>query len=94
MAAGIPNTVFVMAFAGAAALSFGLTPVVRRAAWAFGVLDVPDQRKVHTAPVPRLGGAAVGLAMALAVLGALAASPALRSALFGRPWRSSKAFRK
>ena len=83
MTAGIPNTVFVTAFAGAAALSFGLTPVVRRAALAFGVLDVPDERKVHTAPVPRLGGAAVGLAMALAVLAALAASPALRSALFG-----------
>src|SRR5205807_10139385 len=34
-------------------------------------------------PISRLGGAAVGLAMALAVLAALAASPALRSALFG-----------
>src|SRR5690349_11076126 len=57
--------------------------MVRRAALAFGALDVPDKRKVHTTPVPRLGGMAIGLAMALAVLAALAASPALRAALFG-----------
>jgi UDP-GlcNAc:undecaprenyl-phosphate GlcNAc-1-phosphate transferase len=60
-----------------------LTPAVRRAALALGVLDVPDERKVHATPVPRLGGVAVGLAMALAVLAALAASPELRTALFG-----------
>jgi UDP-GlcNAc:undecaprenyl-phosphate/decaprenyl-phosphate GlcNAc-1-phosphate transferase len=83
VAAGIPDTVFVAAFAGAAALSLGLTPMVRRAALAFGALDMPDERKVHTTPVPRLGGMAIGLAMALAVLAALAASPALRAALFG-----------
>ncbi len=76
------GTVSAAAFGGAALLSLALTPVVRRAALAFGALDLPDARKVHTAPVPRLGGMAVGLAMALAVLAALAASPTLRLALF------------
>ncbi len=83
MAAAIPETVYVAAFVGAALLGGVLTPAVRRAALALGVLDVPDERKVHTTPVPRLGGVAVGLAMTLAVLAALAVSPALRSALFG-----------
>lgn len=83
MAAGIPGTVYVAAFVSAALLSGVLTPGVRRAALALGVLDVPDHRKVHAIPVPRLGGVAVGLAVALAVLAALLASPALRLALFG-----------
>lgn len=83
MATGIPQTVFVAAFVGASLLSYVFTPLVRRAALAFGALDLPEERKVHASPIPRLGGAAVGLAMALAVLAALAASPALRVALFG-----------
>ncbi|HEX4601147.1 MAG TPA: hypothetical protein VH116_07130 [Gemmatimonadales bacterium] len=79
----IANTVLVAAFAGAAVLGLALTPLVRRAALARGVLDIPDERKVHTTPVPRLGGLGVALATGLALLGALAASPALRGALFG-----------
>jgi len=76
-------TLLVAAFAAAALLSLALTPLVRRVALAWGALDVPDERKVHTTPVPRLGGAAVALASALGVLAALAASPELRAALFG-----------
>jgi UDP-GlcNAc:undecaprenyl-phosphate GlcNAc-1-phosphate transferase len=71
------------AFTGAALLSLVLTPAVRRAAHAFGALDIPDARKAHTTPVPRLGGAAIALAMAVAVIAVFVASPALRLALFG-----------
>ena len=74
--------VFALACGGAAAMSLVLTPVVRRAAVALGVLDLPDPRKIHLSPGPRLGGVAGGLAGAGAVLAAFENSPALRSALF------------
>ena len=42
------------------ALSLLLTPLVRSMAWRFGIVDQPDQqRKVHAAPIPRLGGVAI-----------------------------------
>jgi UDP-GlcNAc:undecaprenyl-phosphate GlcNAc-1-phosphate transferase len=36
-----------------------LTPIVRKLAIKCGAIDVPDERKVHTVPVPRLGGVAI-----------------------------------
>jgi UDP-GlcNAc:undecaprenyl-phosphate/decaprenyl-phosphate GlcNAc-1-phosphate transferase len=42
------------------ALSLFLTPFVRNVAWRFGIVDQPDQkRKIHNAPIPRLGGVAI-----------------------------------
>src|SRR6266566_2325639 len=76
-----PEPVFRWALVASALLSLALTPLVRRAALALGVLDLPDQRKVHTTPVPRLGGVAVAAALAIALLAAFVASPALRTAL-------------
>jgi UDP-GlcNAc:undecaprenyl-phosphate GlcNAc-1-phosphate transferase len=50
-------------------VSFVTTPLVIFAAHRFGWLDVPtDPRKVHTRPVPRLGGVAVVLAFATPLL--------------------------
>lgn len=54
----------------AALLALLLTPLVKRLAFAFGAVDVPDERKVHKLPVPRLGGVAV--IAALLVTGLLA----------------------
>ncbi len=43
-----------------AVISFGLTALVKRLAWRYGVVDRPDNaRKIHTAPVPLLGGVAI-----------------------------------
>lgn len=51
------------------AISFVLTPVMRRAARRFGVVDRPDgSRKRHAAPVPLMGGVAVFLGFAAATL--------------------------
>lgn len=50
------------------AVAFFGVPVVRRIAFAFGVLDAPAARKVHRTPTPLLGGAAVYGAFALTVL--------------------------
>lgn len=41
-------------------LSLLLTPFVRNLAWNYGIVDQPDeQRKIHAAPIPRLGGVAI-----------------------------------
>ena len=42
------------------ALSLLLTPLVRNVAWHFGIVDQPDQqRKIHSSPIPRMGGVAI-----------------------------------
>lgn len=54
----------------AAALTFAVvgTPVARRLALRTGTLDYPQARKIHTAPMPLLGGAAIYIAFILALL--------------------------
>ena len=52
----------------AAALSFGLTPLVRYVARSVGVVDQPGERKIHAVPIPRLGGVSVVVSGWLAVL--------------------------
>ena len=52
----------VAAFAVAALLALGLTPLIRRFASAFGLVDRPDPRRVNTRPIPRGGGLAVAAA--------------------------------
>ncbi len=44
------------------------TPVARRVALRVGVLDAPAARKIHAAPVPLLGGAAIYAAFVVALL--------------------------
>jgi UDP-GlcNAc:undecaprenyl-phosphate GlcNAc-1-phosphate transferase len=42
------------------ALSLALTPSVRNLAWRYGIVDQPDQqRKIHSSPIPRIGGVAI-----------------------------------
>ncbi len=52
------------------ALAFALTgtPIAKWLAVRLGVLDQPNQRKVHTVPMPLLGGLAIYAAFVLAVL--------------------------
>src|SRR5258708_698771 len=52
----------VVALMAAAAVSFLLTPVVRRLAIRFDAVDQPDARRVNIRPVPRGGGVAVAVA--------------------------------
>lgn len=55
----------------AVAISYILTPLVIKLAYGVGALDKPNKRKVHKKPIPRLGGLAIYLAFAVAVLYAL-----------------------
>ncbi|MGZ3601742.1 MAG: glycosyltransferase family 4 protein [Ktedonobacterales bacterium] len=48
-------------FALAAVLTFALSLLVARLARRWGLLDKPEPRRVHTHPVPRLGGIAIFL---------------------------------
>ena len=43
----------------AALVAFALTPVARALAVRLGAIDVPDARRIHTQPTPRLGGLAI-----------------------------------
>jgi UDP-GlcNAc:undecaprenyl-phosphate GlcNAc-1-phosphate transferase len=55
----------------AAALTYALTPLIARLAVALGAIDLPGERKIHTAPTPRLGGLAVVVSIALVLLGSV-----------------------
>ena len=54
----------LLVFFAALAISVAIIPVMIRVAPRLGMVDMPDPRKVHAMPVPRVGG--IGI-----VLGAL-----------------------
>ena len=58
---------FPVMIAGFAA-AVGFTPITRRLAFHFGVLDQPSVRKVHQRPTPLLGGLAIYGALVLALV--------------------------
>ena len=49
-------------------LSFFFTPLMRKICLKFGFLDLPGKRKIHTQPIPRLGGIAVIAAFLITLL--------------------------
>lgn len=49
-------------------LSYFSTPAARSLASDMGIVDKPDERKIHKIPTPRLGGLAVYVAFTLAVI--------------------------
>lgn len=58
MSLSIEMLAFIM-FAASFVLSAGLTPSVRKLAMRWGAVDYPGERKVHTEPTARMGGAAI-----------------------------------
>ena len=50
---------FVLPGVAAAVITLALTPAIARLAIRVGAVDIPDGRKVHRRPVPRMGGLAV-----------------------------------
>lgn len=63
---------FAVVLAQALAISWLTTPLFMRWAHRWGFLDQPGHRKIHSAPKPLLGGAAIFLAFNAVVLGNLA----------------------
>nr|HPJ97816.1 MraY family glycosyltransferase [Syntrophales bacterium] len=42
-------------------LTIAMMPLLVRAALRFGIVDIPDARKVHRDPIPRIGGVAIAI---------------------------------
>src|SRR5438128_10119314 len=62
---------FIVPAIVSALLAFALTPIARKLAIRVGAVDQPGPRKIHSEPIPRLGGLAVVVAVA-AVLSTIA----------------------
>jgi UDP-GlcNAc:undecaprenyl-phosphate GlcNAc-1-phosphate transferase len=58
---------YTTAFAAGLLTALAATPLARRVAVRFGILDLPSERKLHIDPVPYLGGLAIILAFVAAV---------------------------
>ena len=59
----------ILAIIAAFVISFAATPIVKSFAHRVGAMDVPkDERRVHTHPIPRLGGLAIFLGFILSVV--------------------------
>jgi len=48
-------------------ITFFITPLVKKIAFRLKALDLPNERKVHTTPIPRLGGVGIYLGFWIAV---------------------------
>ena len=73
----------LLAIVIATAVSVAIIPVAWRFAPALGLLDKPDPRKVHTIPVPRVGGWGIVLGALLPMAILLRLDPLMQSYLFG-----------
>ena len=72
------------ALVAAAILSLLTTPVVRSLAFRVGAVDVPkDSRRMHSRPIPRMGGLAIFLGFLLSTLIFLPLNEELRGMLLG-----------
>jgi UDP-GlcNAc:undecaprenyl-phosphate/decaprenyl-phosphate GlcNAc-1-phosphate transferase len=61
-------TPYILILFSALLLAMAATPLMKRAAFRFGFIDKPSPRKVHAAPTPLLGGAAIFAAVILALV--------------------------
>lgn len=61
-------TSYLLIAISALLLAIGSTPLMRRLALRYAVVDVPSGRKIHSAPVPLLGGAAIYISFVLVLL--------------------------
>ena len=62
---------YVVAFIVALAVAYLITPTIKDLAVKAGAMDAPDARKVHTKPIPRMGGLAIYLGFVLAVIASM-----------------------
>lgn len=60
---------YILAFLVPVLISFLVTPLAKRFAHITGAIDVPkDDRRIHKAPIPRLGGLAILVSAVLSIL--------------------------
>lgn len=66
-----PNFIIkvLLSLVTAAAVAFAVTPLVKLLAQKVGAMDVPkDSRRMHSVPIPRMGGLAIFFAFMVSVL--------------------------
>jgi UDP-GlcNAc:undecaprenyl-phosphate GlcNAc-1-phosphate transferase len=73
---------YAIVFAVAAGVTYVMTPLVRRVAVRVGAVVYPDERRVHTAPLPTVGGTAMFVAF-LVAMGVAALLPGFRAVFTG-----------
>ena len=74
----------LLAFLTALLASFVLTPVVKTLAYKVGAIDIPkDGRRMHSTPIPRLGGLAIFLGFLISVLMFVPMTREMKSILLG-----------
>ena len=59
---------YILAFAVAVGTALIVTPLVIKFAFKTGAVDIPDARKVHKFPIPRIGGLGIYLAFLVAII--------------------------
>jgi UDP-GlcNAc:undecaprenyl-phosphate GlcNAc-1-phosphate transferase len=59
---------YVMPFLVAMIVTIAWLPVFGKFATKWGILDAPGHRKVHTAPIPRIGGVAMAIGVLIAAI--------------------------
>lgn len=74
---------YFVAFTIALAVAYFVTPQVINLAIKAGALDAPDARKVHTRPIPRMGGLAIYAGFVLAILASMHVSREIMGLLAG-----------
>src|ERR1700704_1734104 len=72
-----------LAFVVALSVTGALIPLLARWAPSIGLTDAPGPRKVHSAPVPRVGGLAMAAGLFVATLLTVELSPPVRGLLLG-----------
>src|SRR5262245_5970089 len=67
----------------AVAVSMLIIPLAAKVAPRLGLLDLPDPRKVHAEPVPRIGGWGIAIGMLLPLVLSFELDPLLASFVLG-----------
>jgi UDP-GlcNAc:undecaprenyl-phosphate GlcNAc-1-phosphate transferase len=76
--------IYAYAFLAAFIVSIVFTALIRRLALHWNIVDKPGERKMHTAPMPLMGGIAIFLAFNIAIFGNLLLIGPVRE--LGFPW--------
>jgi len=74
----------VLIFVISVGVSYLLTPLMEKTAIKTGILSIPEERNVHTQPIPYLGGLAVYFAFVVSTLVVFLASQQLRMESFDK----------
>lgn len=74
---------YVVAFVVALVVAYFATPHIKDLAIKAGAMDAPDARKVHTSPIPRMGGLAIYAGFILAVVSSMQITHEIAGLLIG-----------